>query len=297
MKKPPFLQLGDKVGIVCPAGRIDHRLDEAVKLLRSWGLDVELGKTVGTSFHQFAATDVERARDFQAMLDDDSIKAIFAARGGYGTVRMIDMLDFSRFKEQPKWIVGFSDITVLHSHIHQVCGVQTIHGQMPLTIPDATKESLQSLKRALFGERISYTIEAQKLNRQGDAEGTFIGGNLALLINVLGSVSDMDYDGKILFVEDVGEYYYSIDRMFWTLKRAGRLAKLNGLIVGGFTSMKDNKIPFGFSVTEIVMEVVRAYDYPVVFDFPAGHIDNNYSLILGENVSLNVGKEKVVLSF
>lgn len=297
MKRPPFLRQGDKVAIVCPAGRVDHAMDDAVALLRSWGLEVQLGKTVGTHFYQFAATDGERARDFQVALDDDSVRAVFAARGGYGTVRMVDLLDFSEFMEYPKWVIGFSDITVLHSHIHQFCAVQTIHGQMPLTIPDGTKKSLQSLRQTLFGESVAYEVAPDERNRLGEAQGKLIGGNLALLVSVLGSVSDMDYDGKILFVEDVGEYYYAVDRMFWALKRAGRLAKLKGLIIGGFTSLKDNETPFGFSVPEIVMEVVQEYDYPVVFDFPAGHIDNNYSLILGENVYLNVGMEKVVLKF
>lgn len=285
------------MGIVCPAGRLNKGMDDAVNLLRSWGLEVKLGNTVSKAHHQFAGTDKERAQDVQAMLDDGEIRAVFAARGGYGTVRIIDRIDFSSFGQAPKWIIGFSDITVLHSHIHQCLGVQTVHGQMPLTIPDATKASLQSLKEALFGEKLRYEVAASPSNRQGRGEGQLIGGNLALLVSLLGSVSDMDYEGKILFLEDVGEYYYALDRMFWALKRAGKLARLKGLVLGGFTALKDNDTPFGYTVEEIVLGAVEEYGFPVAFDFPAGHIDNNYSLVLGENVSLDVGSEKTTVRF
>lgn len=281
MVTPPYLKKGDRIGITCPAKSLPSDINSAVQMLESWGLEVVLGETVTATYHQFAGTDELRTKDFQRFLDDDSIKAIIAARGGYGTVRIIDQLDFSRFKENPKWVVGFSDITVLHSHIHTTCGVQTIHGQMPLNVPDATKPSLESLRKALFGEPLLYEYKSLVPCRDGEAEGILIGGNLTLLVMMGGSVSEMDYTGKILFIEDVGEYLYSVDRMLWQLKRAGKLAKLKGLIVGGFTDLKDNAIPFGETVPEIVMNIVKEYDYPVYFDFPAGHIENNYALVMG----------------
>jgi muramoyltetrapeptide carboxypeptidase len=296
-KTPTFLKKGDKVAIVCPAWKVDDSLQDAVNLLNSWGLEVVLGKTVNSSYRQYAGSDELRAEDFQRMLDDDSVKAIFAARGGYGCVRMIDQVDFTNFAAKPKWIVGFSDITVIHSHIHALYGIPTIHGQMPITIPDATKESLLSLQDTLFGKKALYEYKSESEQVVGEAHGVLIGGNLALLVNVLGSISDMNYDNKILFIEDVGEFYYSIDRMLWTLKRAGKLSKLKGLIIGGFTNLKDNKIPFGMSMVELVKEIAGEYGYPITFDFPAGHIDNNYTLILGKNVYLKVAKDKVTLAY
>lgn len=296
-KTPPYLKKGDKVAIVCPAWKVDNALQDAVSLLNSWGLEVVLGKTVHNSYRQYAGSDTLRAQDFQNMLDNPEIKAIFAARGGYGSVRMIDLIDFSNFIHQAKWIIGFSDVTVIHSHIHQLYGIETIHGQMPITIPDASKASLQSLKDSLFGKNPLYEYKSTHENIPGTAKGQVIGGNLALLVNVLGSISDMDYEGKILFIEDVGEYYYAIDRMLWTLKRAGKLKKLKGLLVGGFTSLKDNKIPFGMSMEDLVKEIVSEYGYPVAFDFPAGHIDNNYTLIFGREAQLTVERHEVVLAY
>lgn len=296
-KTPTFLKKGDKVAIVCPAWKVDDSLQDAVNLLNSWGLEVVLGKTVNSSYRQYAGSDELRAEDFQRMLDDDSVKAIFAARGGYGCVRMIDQVDFTNFAAKPKWIVGFSDVTVIHSHIHALYGIPTIHGQMPITIPDATKESLLSLQDTLFGKKALYEYKSESEQVIGEAQGVLIGGNLALLVNVLGSISDMNYDNKILFIEDVGEFYYSIDRMLWTLKRAGKLSKLKGLIIGGFTNLKDNKIPFGLSMVALVKEIAGEYGYPIAFDFPAGHIDNNYTLVLGKNVYLKVAKHKVTLAY
>jgi len=296
-KTPTFLKKGDKVAIVCPAWKVDDNLQDAVNLLNSWGLEVVLGKTVHSSYRQYAGSDELRAEDFQRMLDDDSVKAVFAARGGYGCVRMIDQVDFTNFAAKPKWIVGFSDITVIHSHIHALYGIPTIHGQMPITIPDATKESLLSLQDTLFGKKALYEYKSESEQVIGEAHGVLIGGNLALLVNVLGSISDMNYDNKILFIEDVGEFYYSIDRMLWTLKRAGKLSKLKGLIIGGFTSLKDNKVPFGMSMVELVKEIAGEYGYPIAFDFPAGHIDNNYTLIFGREATLTVGENKVILTY
>ncbi len=272
-------------------------MTDAIELLTSWGLEVVLGETVDASYHQFAGDDDLRAADMQRFVDDDSIKAIIAARGGYGTIRMIDKVDFSRFNTNPKWLVGFSDITVLHAHLHNNYNVQTIHGQMPVNIPDASAKSLESLRLALFGEDISYKHHTHELNRSGEAEGVLIGGNLSLLIAVAGSVSDMDYTGKILFIEDVGEYLYSIDRMVRSLDRAGKLKCLAGLIVGGFTEVKDNEIPFGQTAPEIIMDVVKNYNYPVCFDFPAGHVPDNRSLILGRKLRMAVLNEHIDINY
>jgi muramoyltetrapeptide carboxypeptidase len=295
--KPPYLKKGDKVAITCPAKKLPAPMTDAVKLLESWGLEVVLGETVNASFHQFAGDDALRAKDLQRFIDDDSVKAIFAARGGYGTVRMIDKVDFSRFAENPKWLIGFSDITVLHTHLFNNYHTQTIHGQMPVNIPDASATSLQTLQKALFGQPLQYHFESHHLNKSGKASGTLIGGNLSLLVAVSGSVSDVSYSGNILFIEDVGEYLYSIDRMIRMLDRSGKLKHLRGLIVGGFSEIKDNDIPFGQTVNEIIMEVVGKYDYPVCFDFPAGHIPGNCALILGSNVNLSVDQSHVSVDF
>jgi muramoyltetrapeptide carboxypeptidase len=290
IKIPSPLKKGDKIAITCPAKKLPAPMTDAVKLLESWGLEVVLGETIDLSYHQFAGDDEQRARDLQRFIDDYDVKAIIAARGGYGTVRMIDKVDFSRFAANPKWLVGFSDITVLHTHLFTNHGVQTIHGQMPVNIPDASAHSLETLRKALFGETLRYHFDSHALNRSGESSGILVGGNLSLLIAVSGSVSDLDYSDKILFIEDVGEYLYAIDRMMRCLKRANKLKQLKGLIVGGFTEVKDNEIPFGQTVPEIIMEVVKEYDYPVCFDFPAGHIPDNCSLVLGKTINLKVDK-------
>ncbi len=272
-------------------------MDPAVKILQDWGLEVVIGETLNASYHQFAGDDALRAKDLQRFVNDDSVKAIIAARGGYGTIRIIDDVNFDRLKVSPKWLIGFSDITILHSHIHANYGLQTIHGQMPVNVPDASSASLISLRKALFGEEVNYAFSSHSANRPGRAQAQVIGGNLSLLIAVLGSVTDMDYNGKILFLEDVGEYLYSVDRMLRTLKRAGKLNNLAGLIVGGFTEMKDNDIPFGFSVADMVMDVVKEFDYPVCFDFPAGHIPDNHAIIFGRAMSLHVSEQQVIASY
>jgi muramoyltetrapeptide carboxypeptidase len=296
-KAPLYLKKGDKVAITCPAKKLPEPMTDAIALLQSWGLEVILGETVEASYHQFAGDDDLRAKDLERFINDDSIKAIIAARGGYGAIRMIDKVDFSRFATNPKWLIGFSDITILHTHIFANYGVQSIHGQMPINIPDASKHSLDTLRRALFGEELSYEFTSHGINRGGNARGVLVGGNLSLLVAASGSVSDLDYANKILFIEDVGEYLYSVDRMLRMLKRGGKLANLAGLIVGGFSGMKDNDIPFGQTVPEIVMDIVEEYNYPVCFDFPAGHIPDNNSLVLGRNVSLNVSKQLVKVYF
>lgn len=294
---PPYLKKGDTVAITCPAKKLPHEITDAVRLLESWGLKVLLGETVHAEFNQYAGNDELRTKDFQRFLDDNSVKAIFAARGGYGTIRIIDEIDFTGFATHPKWIIGFSDITVLHSHIYACYHAPSIHGQMPLTIPDGTKDSLETLRKALFNEPFDYQYASLTENRPGEAEGVLIGGNLTLLMTMTGSVSEMDYSDKILFIEDVGEYLYSIDRMMWNLKRAGKLAQLKGLLVGGFTELKDNDIPFGKTADEIIKEHVKDYNFPVCYEFPAGHIENNHALILGKTVNLKAGQQNVHITY
>lgn len=295
MITPSYLKQGDKIGIVACARLISQEeLQPALDILNSWGLEVVLGKNLFNTNHQYAGTDAERAEDLQSMIDDVTVKALISARGGYGTVRIVDRLDFTIFKKHPKWIIGYSDITVLHSHIHNF-GIETLHATMPINFTK-NKEATESLKRALFGEGMNYELEPYELNRNGNAEGELIGGNLSLLYALSGSVSDMDTKGKILFIEDLDEYLYHVDRMMANLKRSGKLEHLSGLVIGGMTDMKDNTIPFGKSSEEIIMDAVKDYTYPVCFNFPAGHIDKNMAVYLGRKVNLSVG-EKSILTF
>jgi muramoyltetrapeptide carboxypeptidase len=298
MVTPPFLKRGDTVGIVSTARKITKtELEPALKLLTTWGLKAVLGHTIGAEEHQFAGNDTLRTQDFQAMLDNPNINAIWCARGGYGTVRMLDGLNFSVFNEHPKWIIGYSDITVLHSHIHNF-GIESLHAQMPLEIEKKTEETQQSILRVLFGSDHSITyVKTNNISRTGTAMGTLVGGNLSVLYSLCGSPTALNTDGKILFIEDLDEYLYHIDRMLQNLKRNGMFKNLAGLLVGGMTQMQDNTIPFGRSAFEIVMDVVREYHYPVCFDFPAGHIKDNRALILGRYVHLNVEEKVTTLNF
>ncbi|MBB2146348.1 LD-carboxypeptidase [Pedobacter sp. LMG 31464] len=297
IKQPEYLKKGDKIAVVCPAKKLPKSIASAIATLQQWGLEVVIGKTITGSYHQFSGTDDERTADLQQFLDDKSIKAIIAGRGGYGTIRIIDKLDFTTFNENPKWLVGFSDITILLSHALAELNTQSIHAQMPYTFDESTTEALESLRKSLFGEPVSYTYSSGFPNRVGTTEGILIGGNLSLLIAVEGSVSEMDYTDKILFLEDVGEHEYSIDRMMRLLKRAGKLAKLKGLIIGAFNEIAEEKIPFGQSPEEVIWELVKEYDYPVCFNFPTGHIEDNRAMVVGKNVSLQVDKHNVQLNF
>lgn len=285
--QPEFLKKGDKIGIVACARKISkEELQPAINILQNWGLEVVLGKNIFNADHQFSGTDEERATDLQSMLDDTSIKAVISARGGYGTVRIIDKLDFSTFKKHPKWIIGYSDITVLHSHIHNM-GIQTLHATMPINFK-VNEEATETLRKALFGEEICYSFEPNALNKNGKAEGVLVGGNLSLLYALCGSNSDIDTNGKILFIEDLDEYLYHIDRMMMNLKRSGKLSGLAGLIVGGMSDMKDNAIPFGKTAEAIILDAVKEYNYPICFHFPCGHIDRNLAIVLGRKVELTV---------
>lgn len=297
MEKPNSLTTGNKVVIISTARKVSlEEITPAINSIKSWGLEVVFGNNLFKEHHQFAGTDEERAADLQAAMDDPDIKAVFCARGGYGTIKIIDKIDFTRFIEQPKWIVGFSDVTVLHAHINQNFNIQTLHAAMPVMYPSNTDESLLSLKKALFGEELQYKANGHQLNIQGKAEGVLVGGNLSILYSLTGTNSSLDTKGKILFMEDLDEYLYHADRMMMNLKRVGMLADLAGLIVGGMTKMNDNKNPYGYSVQEIIFDAVKEYGYPVCFDFPAGHIDNNKALIFGEKVKLCVkeGSAEVV---
>ena len=297
MISPKYLQKNDTIAIVSTARKISlEEIKPAIELLESWKLNVRVGKTIGLENNQFAGTDEERINDFQKMLDDDSVKAIWCTRGGYGTVRIIDLLDFSGYKRNPKWIIGYSDVTVLHSHIHNM-GFETLHASMPINIPKNTGETLNSLKDALFGVDLNYSTKSDKLNKQGKANGNLVGGNLSILYSLLGSETSVDTSGKILFIEDLDEYLYHVDRMMQNLRRNGYFDKLKGLIVGGLTEMNDNTIPFGKTAKEIIFEICNEYDFPICFNFPAGHIDDNRTLILGRSVQLVVDSAQSIVNF
>lgn len=295
MIQPHFLKPGDTIGIVAPARKVSpEELSDGIKILEGWGFNVRLGKNIFKEQNQFSGGDEERAADLQMMLDDADVKAIISARGGYGTVRIIDKLDFSKFKQHPKWLVGYSDMTVLHNHLQSNLQTQSIHACMVFNMqPDKfDKDAVESLGKALTGVPLHYKFSSannQSLNRNGNAKGILCGGNLSLIYALSGSVSDIDTSKKILFIEDLDEYLYHIDRMMIQLKRSGKLQNLAGLIVGGMSDMKDNTVPFGKTAEEIIREHVNEFDYPVCFDFPAGHIKNNLALIMGATVELSVG--------
>lgn len=295
--QPNPIQIGDTVGLLALACKVDFEiLRPVIELMENvWGLKVILGESLTSEYHQFAGTDAVRANDFQMMLDNPEIKTIFSARGGYGSSRLLDFIDFSTFKKQPKWIVGFSDITAVHCHIHTL-NIESLHATMPkLFLQEGGEESLESLRKVLFGEDVNYKIEPHAMNRLGAANGQIIGGNLAILTHVIGSKSDIKYDGKILFLEDVNEYLYNIDRMMIQLKRSGKLQNLAGLIVGSFSNCKDNDVPFGKTANEIIQEAVADYDFPVCYGFPVGHEVDNWAMSCGREVSLLVEEYGVSL--
>ena len=288
---PPYLKEGDKIALISTARKISsEELQAAIECIESWGLDVVLGKHLFNSHHQFSGKDDERTRDLQSMLDNPEVKAVLCVRGGYGTVRIIDDIDFSHFQKNPKWLAGFSDITVLHSHIHKL-NVASLHSTMPISFSTNTTESIKSLKDALFGKHLSIEIDLHPFNRFGEVKGQIVGGNLSILYSLMGSPSDLNTDGKILFIEDIDEYLYHIDRMMMNLKRSGKLSNLKGLIVGGMTKMNDNTIPFGKDAESIIKDVVSEYNYPLCFGFPAGHVKDNRALKLGVIAELKVDKQ------
>jgi muramoyltetrapeptide carboxypeptidase len=302
---PAYLKKGDTIGITCPAGFITpEEIIPAVNKLTEWGFKVSIGDTVGKKDFTFGGTDEERLNDFQQMLNDKKIKAILCARGGYGTVRIIDKIDFKQFALHPKWIVGFSDVTVIHCHLSRNYGVASIHSKMCNSFPDdwslaedVQKETIESIRKCLAGEKLNYPVIPNQKNKTGIATGVLTGGNLKTIESLAGSKSDLFTRNKILFVEDTGEYLYSIDRMFWNLKRSGKLSNLAGLIIGGFKIKKDDEgEAFGKTLEEIVLEKVTEYDYPVCFDFPVGHQKNNFALKCGVRHKLSLAKDNCYLT-
>ena len=291
--QPPYLQSGDSVAIVAPSGILKHKeseLNMAKALLESWGLKVKIGTHVFSKANHFAGTDSQRAFDLQSQLDNPNIKAIWSARGGYGAVRVLDKLDFSKFRLNPKWLIGYSDITALHNQIHNV-GVESLHAMMCTSMSEDMSqyaETVDTFKKALFGESLSYKIESNEKNRLGQASGQLVGGNLTLLHTMLGSNSTIDTSGKIIFFEEIGEYKYHIDRMLQSLKRAGYFDNCKGLIVGDMSNIKKNTTEWGTSIEQLILDALSAYNFPILFDFPAGHEDDNRALILGRNVKIDV---------
>ncbi len=294
---PPYLKPGDMIGITSPAGYITREgIIPAATVLQQWGYKIRVGFTIGKRDHTFGGTDAERLSDMQAMLDDPQIKAIMCARGGYGSVRIVDGLNWERFKANPKWIIGFSDITVLHSHVQKNMGIASIHSKMCNSFPEIwanadplQKATIESINRALSGDRMEYTAPFSNYNRTGTAKGLLVGGNLKTLESLAGTASDIATDGKILFLEDTGEYLYSVDRMFWSLKRTGKLSRLAGLIVGGIKVKQDDPSEyFGQTIYDIITNKIKGYKYPVCFDFPVGHQIDNFALKCGVAHELSV---------
>jgi muramoyltetrapeptide carboxypeptidase len=285
------------ISICAPARKVvPEELRSGISLLESNGFNVKLSDHLYGSCHQFSGTDAERAADIQAMINDPEVDAIISARGGYGCVRIVDSIDFSPLVSKPKLFIGFSDLTVFHQHIYRHFNLPSLHAQMVFGMNEerSTPDSLQNLIRALKGEKISYNVDAHPLNRAGVADGILLGGNLSILYAIAGSNSEADLNGKILFLEDLDEYLYHIDRMMMQLKRSGKLAGLGGLVVGGMSDMRDNTIPFGKTAEEIIRESVEEYDYPVMFNFPAGHIRNNHPLMLGVPWQMTVNEKPVL---
>lgn len=301
---PPALRSGDIIGITSPAGYIiNQEIQSAVKKMESWGYKIKIGDTIDKRDFTFGGTDEERAKDLQQMLDDPKIKAIMCARGGYGAVRIIDKLNWDKFKTKPKWIIGFSDVTVFHSHLNRNFGIASIHSKMCNSFPDDWSmaepiqiETIESIQLALRGIKMKYHVVPNAQNKPGVADGVLIGGNLKMLETLAGTKSDITTAGKILFVEDTGEYMYNVDRMFWHLKRTGKLSQLKGLIIGGFKIKVDEDADdFGRALQDVVLEKIKAYRYPVCFDFPVGHQKNNYALKCGVKHRLSVSANEVSL--
>ena len=299
-KIPPYLKKGDRIAIACPAGYMPkEKAQTCIATLQQWGFEVMVGNTLGSkSKNYFSGTDEIRLNELQAMLDDKSITAILCGRGGYGVSRIIDQLDFTRFKKNPKWIIGFSDITLLHAHINRNLKIATLHAPMAAAFNNGENknEFINSLHKALVGKKAKYVCKADPFIKLGEAKGELVGGNLTLITHLIGTKSDINTKNKILFIEDIGELIYSTDRMLHQLKRSGKLTNLAALIVGGFSDVKDTERPFGKKVKELIKDILQDYNYPVCFDFPVGHKKENYALKIGSNFQLKITKTKVLLS-
>ncbi|MFN5706266.1 MAG: LD-carboxypeptidase [bacterium] len=298
MLTPKNLKIGDTIGILSTARKFtSEQLEFCTQILNTWGFKVVIGSSINAEEHQFAGSDQLRADNLQAFIDDPNIDAILCARGGYGTMRIIDQIDFSKFIQNPKWISGFSDVTVLHQHL-QSMGIASIHSSMPSLFPnDLQHNTLLSLENALKGNELNYRVKINIDNlRMKNVEAEIIGGNLSLIYALQGSASDINTNGKILFIEDLDEYFYHIDRMMCSLDRAGKLKNLAALVVGGMTDMKDNSIPFGMNVNEIIHHYTKKYNYPVLFDFPAGHWEKNYAIRLGQIAKIEIKDDEYIFS-
>jgi len=293
---PPKLKVGDKIGLISTARKVSlEELNYSIEIIHSWGLEVVFGKFLFEEYHQFSGTITQRVIDLQGMINDDTINAILCCRGGYGTVQIIDKIDFSNLRKNMKWIIGYSDTTVLHSHLHRI-GFATLHATMPINFSNNTPQSLLSLKKSLFG--IENIIEASPhhFNRSGKVTGEIVGGNLSILYSLLGSKSDINTEGKILFIEDLDEYLYHIDRMVINMHRNDKFRNLKGMIIGSMSDMHDNSISFGYTAEAIIFNYIKEYNFPVCFDFPSGHIDDNRSIKLGVDSVLDINTNGVILS-
>ncbi len=300
--QPPYLKQGDTVAIVAPAGILKNRegeINKAKALLKSWGLHTVVGKHVFNQGRHFAGTDDERCEDFQNALDNSSISAIWCARGGYGSVRILDKLDWTAFKERPKWIIGYSDITAIHSEVHNL-GFQSIHSMMCTSLQDdveTIKEAVSTFKAAIFGKDLAYNLKGSQYNQIGTVTAPIVGGNLTILHTMLGSKTSIDTSGKILFIEEIGEYKYHIDRMLQSLKRAGYFDNCKGVIIGDMTKIKRNTTPWGSSIEQLILDVLSEYNFPIAFHMKAGHEKDNRALLLGKPIELNVRKEQSQVKF
>jgi muramoyltetrapeptide carboxypeptidase len=300
IKIPPYLKKGDTIGITCPAGYMAKEKAQAcIQTLQQWGFEVMVGKTLGSdSANYFSGTDEERLDELQAMLDNDEIDAVLFGRGGYGVGRIIEQLNFAQFKKKPKWLIGYSDITVLHSHVHSNYKIATLHSPMAAAFNDGENknEFIASLHKAITGKKTTYKCATHAFNKQGIAVGELVGGNLSLLAHLIGTSSDINTKNKILFIEDIGELIYSTDRLLYQLLRGSKLDQLAGLIIGKFTDVKDTERPFGKSIDEVISDIVKQFDYPVCFNFPVGHTKENYALKVGVKYQLKITGRGVSLS-
>jgi muramoyltetrapeptide carboxypeptidase len=292
--QPESLKSGDTISILAPSGvlnNFDNKITKAINIFKSWGLNVVLGNHIYDKNGHFAGTDKNREKDFQKALDNKNIKAIWCARGGYGAVRIIDKLNFDNYLKNPKWIIGFSDITVIHNKLNFL-NSESIHAMMITGFEDIgqNNDSLSKLKNVLFGDSLSYSITSNKNNKAGKSEGIIVGGNLTLIQSTIGSKTELKMKDKILFIEEIGEYAYHIDRMLYSLKRAGYFENCKGLIVGQISDVKKNTTDFGRSINELILDVLDEYNFPILFDFPAGHEKTNFPIILGRKVILEVSK-------
>ena len=299
--QPDFLKNGDTIALVAPAGILNNfesKINIAKRLFEDWGLNVVVGNNIYNRNGHFAGTDNDRITDLQKVLDDKSIKAIWCIRGGYGTIRIIDYLNFDKFIKNPKWIIGFSDITVLHNKLN-IMGYESIHGMMISNIDEikANHKSLVKLKSTLFGDDLNYIIKSNEANKIGKSNGIIVGGNLTLIHSTVGSDIEISTNNKILFLEEIGEHLYKIDRMLYSLKRAGYFDECKGLIIGQISDIKNNSTEFGMTINELILDLLKEYDFPVIFDFPAGHEIDNYPIILGRNINIKVKKSKTEINF